>query len=1216
MFNTPARAPRRGARGRESVARGSLFSAESTPAPSLRPSRLRSSESQLSPSRSEAESARTPRAERTATADDWEAQRVFWSKDERHAVVAAGALPTEAAAVVAEADFIVAQVSASVDPASGFALVATPKAALAWNYAKRTHSSPTVYSFPAPPLAYTTGLEAEPPVLAAFYSAPSEPGLVLVSATGEVRFWESMSLALANAQRFQSVQLQLGGDGVYAEKLWKLDASTFVVTTTVSSAWLIRIAPVGGLLVPTTTQFTRSSGLFGRSSPAIFNDNTERWGIAAVTASAAGVHLLGRSTLQQWSVGPDGSVRLVHEFDLRESIGKSLFDDERVWNSGNVHLELNDLVSVGSGQLGALVSYSQPQSGSSEYNRRSYNSHAVVLFENNVRSNTVTLNNIVYLSYVAHPDPRTLDAPRLYIPAGSQTVFVRFAEAIVMASLSSNAYEDSVKLRANNAFIGIGAGAARKGGVSSIVAMAATGGLMTIEVAEGVVSNRNLSSAASATAAIRSRMEQAVFFGDRGDNPLTFDLPAGYRGDVAEAAEAVSIEIVSSSSPNLPAIYEIRALLTDRLNRLQELMDFIHRNHALSLLPESTRRRLCSHAEKVAAAIDLWDYQNGVMDQVYSRSPQSLLADSITILMEQLGAGSQDDIVRLFFRKHVLQLDRLLDTVFQSFKAVSSTGVDLSEWVLEANRIFLIVLTACTLVREHGINIYQVDRTHPAVALWTASDTIINDVEALYIATEKLIKQRTRTLGSVVDEAAPTTGAAANTEQAVQQRNQDLLKQQMTSLAAALCDNTEDKLRTSATEMSGGADPTSGLTLGQRWAELKPRVIRPLVDIDRVDAAYELAEHHRDFPTLVYLCQNPASSAGPGRIEQYIERFGKDFAFVLYQWYIDNGQVYTLLSQDEVYGSLLSAFFQQFPHPELSWLHDIASKRYGDAAAALFEVDRGTIDLDQKHILSSIAKLSAVAEIKSRGDNEERTRLLESIDDELDIINVENALQDAIVLAAPTTGYPKQPSAEGYVAENAKVLVQRPAYTRLLTQLISRLLAGDALDVEGLVDVLTLKDNIGGRERDAAIALERLVADNDLPEARKQVALISVWRRVFIRDDWAQIAQTSGRSEEAQRQLQRQTLTYQTLLAIREARAEIPPSFILSPKTAAQAPQAVEIAARFPELAAGAVDELLADAQDEIETLDNLIANVGLDERVRAVSELVDADLGSDDVDM
>lgn len=62
------------------------------------------------------------------------------------------------------------------------------------------------------------------------------------------------------------------------------------------------------------------------------------------------------------------------------------------------------------------------------------------------------------------------------------------------------------------------------------------------------------------------------------------------------------------------------------------------------------------------------------------------------------------------------------------------------------------------------------------------------------------------------------------------------------------------------------------------------------VDIDRVTEAYELAQHHRDFPTLVYLCHNPVSSQGPARIEAYIETFGKEFAFVLYQWYIDQGK--------------------------------------------------------------------------------------------------------------------------------------------------------------------------------------------------------------------------------------------------------------------------------------------------------------------------------------
>jgi hypothetical protein len=42
-------------------------------------------------------------------------------------------------------------------------------------------------------------------------------------------------------------------------------------------------------------------------------------------------------------------------------------------------------------------------------------------------------------------------------------------------------------------------------------------------------------------------MEQAVFFGDRPENPLSFDAGAASEGDVADAAETVSAEILACS---------------------------------------------------------------------------------------------------------------------------------------------------------------------------------------------------------------------------------------------------------------------------------------------------------------------------------------------------------------------------------------------------------------------------------------------------------------------------------------------------------------------------------------------------------------------------------------------------------------------------------------------------------------------------------------------
>ena len=158
--------------------------------------------------------------------------------------------------------------------------------------------------------------------------------------------------------------------------------------------------------------------------------------------------------------------------------------------------------------------------GSSD-SRRAHNQHKIVCFENNAQNNMVTIANIVHLSYVAHADPRMLDVPRLYIPPGSQTAFVRFADAIVMTSLvASQPYEDTITLKdsATNAFIGVAAAPQQPGGKSaSLVAMAALGGIMNVDVHQGVVQAKQLSSLAAATARIKSKIEQAVFFGDRSE---------------------------------------------------------------------------------------------------------------------------------------------------------------------------------------------------------------------------------------------------------------------------------------------------------------------------------------------------------------------------------------------------------------------------------------------------------------------------------------------------------------------------------------------------------------------------------------------------------------------------------------------------------------------------------------------------------------------------
>lgn len=62
------------------------------------------------------------------------------------------------------------------------------------------------------------------------------------------------------------------------------------------------------------------------------------------------------------------------------------------------------------------------------------------------------------------------------------------------------------------------------------------------------------------------------------------------------------------------------------------------------------------------------------------------------------------------------------------------------------------------------------------------------------------------------------------------------------------------------------------------------------------------------------------------------------------------GQLHALMTQDEIYGDLLTRFFELNDYPDLAWMHHIACKRYGQAASALIAVDSRSTELEQKQV--------------------------------------------------------------------------------------------------------------------------------------------------------------------------------------------------------------------------------------------------------------------------
>lgn len=98
-------------------------------------------------------------------------------------------------------------------------------------------------------------------------------------------------------------------------------------------------------------------------------------------------------------------------------------------------------------------------------------------------------------------------------------------------------------------------------------------------------------------------------------------------------------------------------------------------------------------------------------------------------------------------------------------------------------------------------------------------------------------------------------------------------------------------------------------------------------------------------------------------------------------------------------------------------------------------------------------------------------------DDQLDLIQVQESLRSALI--GSSRRLPPQDALTAYLDKNLHILHDRLAFSELVTDLARRLVDGQALDIEGLVDVLTLKDNAGEEERrHPGIALDRLRGDS------------------------------------------------------------------------------------------------------------------------------------------
>jgi len=140
-----------------------------------------------------------------------------------------------------------------------------------------------------------------------------------------------------------------------------------------------------------------------------------------------------------------------------------------------------------------------------------------------------------------------------------------------------------------------------------------------------------------------------------------------------------------------------------------------------------------------------------------------------------------------------------------------------------------------------------------------------------------------------------------------------------------------------------------------------------------------------------------------------------------------------------------------------------------------------------------------------------------------------------------------------------------------------------------------LKDNDETLD-DFYAALHILAKTKGLPESRQLHAFRSVWRRIYIHDDWDSIRQTVDVTDDELTAKYQNTALYATLTC--------GPKYILEPNRALATPSITDIASKWPGLPSDQVETVERDFTTESRTLEGL----GLEYDYKRVTELIAQD--------
>lgn len=1028
-----------------------------------------------------------------------------------------------------------------------------------------------------------------------------------MSGSGKVVYWESISSAATFAfikKDRSGVEHLISGmsSGEKVIAITNAESAGFVLTF--SSGRLAYMSVRDGHGRPAVSvHFLRTglassgSGIFGSIRQA-FSHLSLRGDVAAVRADRSArvgerniVALTSKGKLQSWVIHRGGHHEPIGETDIRERLVLALREADRASQdfSGD-SFEALDFTFVPKGlehKYLAMSRLSDAMASDSpdvqhllllvSLTRMSVSRYA--LAETILTAHDCQIGMIrpitSYSTPLAQTDPTQSLRPRIYLPRPALVAFVVLDHAAIIASVATPpespdsqlqsdshilpaSFEDVVDFREDNVHEIVGSGfeetpaipygheenrAVRHKTKNPAVVLLVRGAGVVRIVTTDV---DRFASDQPPRVSAKGKLEQAVFFGTKKDNPLVFDGRQDFDftdDEIAKAALEVSHEILCSSTSyvsTLPASLEEN--LRARSSALERLM--LHLRAVGADLDRKTRWKLLFNAEKMHVAILLWRRHEVFTATRPADDKKSLVGSIVEFIQEghhrhPNAKVGEVDAVRHWFTNDIYRLELFVAWAYEvikvSYKDKILDDARMTVALHEAMHVNIITHTGAHEFRKNNLALYGLGDEQLRMGIlrdgyeglpepWTGCLYVANNAKRLadlcsqwFNNFEQLRKSDPGLMTMVYDDLPALVDSMLTA--VLEYARWGTANSERKPLAQEYVRTYDVERHARPIALAHLGRWEQGANLAEKHGCLSALAVILLEHIDMLE--HRLDEPGASEAELTSL--RNLRQAKKTQLEDSFGKYGEPFAFPVYDYLLNTHGVAAVLDFELDTLGFKTRYLRSRPSlARISWINDVQQEKdFSSASSTLLTLALSSeSQVWKKKVELSLSKLAILADAESQlqtqqsltvgSDENHGETKLEQVDNELIIVRIQEHLYSQVFQSTYDAVDGAAALNFALEAHSTNIPRRQKALLQLFTDGMTKLLDHQALDPMYLIDLLTLVA-LGPESRDEIahpfwMALKVAETACHADEAKQAKKLI--WRRLFIRDDWAKINDT------------------------------------------------------------------------------------------------------------